>query len=312
MTKIKPLSSMSTPRYADISTFFRLPIVKDLSKLDYCFCGVPWDGGTTNRPGARHGPREVRNASSLVRLYHPVSLKSPYDMYNVADVGDCPVNPADLQDSLSKIEIFFKNISKNNTIPISIGGDHLISLPILRGLKKDKAIGIFQFDSHSDTWDSYFGGYKYTHGTPFRRAIEEKLVDPTKYVMLGIRGSLYDPNDLKWAQDQGITIITIDEYYEMGLEKCIEKILKILDGSDIYFTLDIDGIDPTFAPGTGTPEVGGFNVRETQVIIRALKNLNFVGGDVVEVSPPFDINNMTSHVAATIAFEMLCTFTKTN
>jgi|TARA_B100000214_G_scaffold326329_1_gene264305 guanidinopropionase len=312
MTKIKPLSSMSTPRYADISTFFRLPIVKDLSKLDYCFCGVPWDGGTTNRPGARHGPREVRNASSLVRLYHPVSLKSPYDMYNVADVGDCPVNPADLQDSLSKIEIFFKNISKMNTIPISIGGDHLISLPILRGLKKDKAIGIFQFDSHSDTWDSYFGGYKYTHGTPFRRAIEEKLVDPTKYVMLGIRGSLYDPNDLKWAQDQGITIITIDEYYEMGLEKCIEKILKILEGSDIYFTLDIDGIDPTFAPGTGTPEVGGFNVRETQVIIRALKNLNFVGGDVVEVSPPFDINNMTSHVAATIAFEMLCTFTKTN
>ena len=209
MTKIKPLSSMSTPRYADISTFFRLPIVKDLSKLDYCFCGVPWDGGTTNRPGARHGPREVRNASSLVRLYHPVSLKSPYDMYNVADVGDCPVNPADLQDSLSKIEIFFKNISKMNTIPISIGGDHLISLPILRGLKKDKAIGIFQFDSHSDTWDSYFGGYKYTHGTPFRRAIEEKLVDPTKYVMLGIRGSLYDPNDLKWAQDQGITIITM-------------------------------------------------------------------------------------------------------
>ena len=312
MTKIKPLSSMSTPRYADISTFFRLPIVKDLSKLDYCFCGVPWDGGTTNRPGARHGPREVRNASSLVRLYHPVSLKSPYDMYNVADVGDCPVNPADLQDSLSKIEIFFKNISKMNTIPISIGGDHLISLPILRGLKKDKAIGIFQFDSHSDTWDSYFGGYKYTHGTPFRRAIEEKLVDPTKYVMLGIRGSLYDPNDLKWAQDQGITIITIDEYYEMGLEKCIEKIQKILEGSDIYFTLDIDGIDPTFAPGTGTPEVGGFNVRETQVIIRALKNLNFVGGDVVEVSPPFDINNMTSHVAATIAFEMLCTFTKTN
>ncbi len=312
MTKIKPLSSMSTPRYADISTFFRLPIVKDLSKLDYCFCGVPWDGGTTNRPGARHGPREVRNASSLVRLYHPVSLKSPYDIFNVADIGDCPVNPADLQDSLSKIEIFFKNISKMNTIPISIGGDHLISLPILRGLKKDKAIGIFQFDSHSDTWDSYFGGYKYTHGTPFRRAIEEKLVDPTKYVMLGIRGSLYDPNDLKWAQDQGITIITIDEYYEMGLEKCIEKILKILEGSDIYFTLDIDGIDPTFAPGTGTPEVGGFNVRETQVIIRALKNLNFVGGDVVEVSPPFDINNMTSHVAATIAFEMLCTFTKTN
>ena len=312
MTKIKPLSSMSTPRYADISTFFRLPIVKDLSKLDYCFCGVPWDGGTTNRPGARHGPREVRNASSLVRLYHPVSLKSPYDMYNVADVGDCPVNPADLQDSLSKIEIFFKNISKMNTIPISIGGDHLISLPILRGLKKDKAIGIFQFDSHSDTWDSYFGGYKYTHGTPFRRAIEEKLVDPTKYVMLGIRGSLYDPNDLKWAEDQGVTIITIDQYYEIGFKNCIEKIYNVLEGTNTYFTFDIDGIDPTFAPGTGTPEVGGFSVREAQMIIRALRNLDFVGGDVVEVSPPFDLNNMTSLVGATIAFEMLCTMTKVN
>ena len=137
MTQIKPLESMATPRYADVATFFRLPIIKDLSKLDYCICGVPWDGGTTNRPGARHGPREVRNSSSLVRLYHPVSLKSPYDKFNVADIGDCPVNPADLQDSLKKIEEFYKKIDNSKTIPITIGGDHLVSLPVLRALKKD-------------------------------------------------------------------------------------------------------------------------------------------------------------------------------
>ena len=312
MTQIKPISSMETPRFADVATFFRLPIVKDLKKLDYCIAGVPWDGGTTNRPGARHGPREIRNASSLVRLYHPVSLKSPYDKFNIADIGDCPVNPADLNDSLDKIEKFYSNIYNSKTIPLSIGGDHLISLPILRGIAKEKPIGLFQFDSHSDTWDTYFGGFKYTHGTPFRRAIEENLIDPKRYVILGLRGSLYDPDDMKWAREQGVTIITIDDYYEMGFNKCIEKIYEVLAATDTYFTFDIDGIDPTFAPGTGTPEVGGFNVREAQTIIRALNKINFVGGDVVEVSPPFDVNNMTSLVGATIAFEMLCTMTKVN
>jgi len=312
MDYIKPISSMTTPRYADIATFFRLPIIKDLKNLDYCICGVPWDGGTTNRPGARHGPREVRNASSLIRLYHPVSLESPYDKFNIADVGDCPVNPADLQDSLDKIEKFYQNIISTKTIPLSIGGDHLISLPILRALAKNAPIGFFQFDSHSDTWDSYFGGYKYTHGTPFRRAIEEKLIDPKKYVMIGIRGSLYDPDDMKWAKDQGATIITIDEYYEMGFEKSMELVNNVLEDTPTYLTFDIDGIDPTFAPGTGTPEVGGFNVREAQLIIRELKQIDFIGADVVEISPPFDVNNMTSLVGATIAFEILCTMTRTN
>ena len=312
MTTIKPISSMSTPRFADVATFFRLPIIKDLKKLDYCLCGVPWDGGTTNRPGARHGPREIRNSSSLIRLYHPKSLKSPYDKFNVADIGDCPVNPADLQDSLKKIENFYNTIYESKTIPISLGGDHLISLPILRALAKDKPVGLFQFDSHTDTYDTYFGGFKYTHGTPFRRAIEENLIDPKKYVMLGIRGSLYHPDDISWARDQGVTVITIDDYYEMGFKKVIEKIYETLHDVPTYLTFDIDGIDSTFAPGTGTPEVGGFNVRESQVIIRELNKLNFIGADVVEVSPPFDVNNMTSLIGATIAFEILCTMTKTN
>ena len=310
--KIKPTAGMTTPRFADIATFFRLPVIKDLISLDYCITGVPWDGGTTNRPGARHGPREVRNASSLIRLYHPVSLKSPYDKYNIADIGDCPVNPIDLHDSLDRIKNFYLNIKKNKTIPLSIGGDHLISLPILRALAKDGPIGLFQFDSHSDTWDSYFGGYKYTHGTPFRRAIEENLIDPKKYVMLGIRGSLYDPEDMRWAIEQGVTIITIDDYYNKGFEQSMQIVKDVLGNSPSYLTFDIDGIDPTFAPGTGTPEVGGFSVREAQLIIRDLNIINFVGADVVEVSPPFDLNNMTSLVGATIAFEILCTMTKTN
>ena len=312
MTKIQPISSMVTPRFADVATFFRLPIIKDLNQLDYCLCGVPWDGGTTNRPGARHGPREIRNASSLIRLYHPISLKSPYDKFNIADIGDCPVNPADLHDSLKKIEKFYLSIVESKTIPLSIGGDHLVSLPILRALGKKEPLGLFQFDSHSDTWDSYFGGYKYTHGTPFRRAIEENLIDPKKYVMIGIRGSLYDPNDMKWARQQGITIITIDEYYEMGFTEVIKIVKNTLGDTQAYLTFDIDGIDPTFAPGTGTPEVGGFSVREAQLIIRELNTINFVGADVVEVSPPFDVNNMTSLVASTIAFEILCTMTRSN
>ena len=312
MTKIQPISSMVTPRFADVATFFRLPIIKDLNQLDYCLCGVPWDGGTTNRPGARHGPREIRNASSLVRLYHPISLKSPYDKFNIADIGDCPVNPADLHDSLKKIEKFYLSIIESKTIPLSIGGDHLVSLPILRALGKKEPLGLFQFDSHSDTWDSYFGGYKYTHGTPFRRAIEENLIDPKKYIMIGIRGSLYDPNDMKWARQQGITIITIDEYYEMGFTEAMKIVKNTLGDTQAYLTFDIDGIDPTFAPGTGTPEVGGFSVREAQLIIRELNTINFVGADVVEVSPPFDVNNMTSLVASTIAFEILCTMTRSN
>ena len=312
MSKIKPISSMKIPRYADIATFFRLPHCNNLEELDYCICGIPWDGGTTNRPGARHGPREVRNTSSLIRSYHPISLKSPYDIFNIGDIGDCPVNPVDINDTLYKIENFFSNIVDSKTIPISIGGDHLISLPILRALAKDGPIGLFQFDSHTDTWDTYFGDYKYTHGTPFRRAIEENLIDPKKYVMLGIRGSLYDPKDMFWAKEQGVTIITIDDYYDMGLKKTIQLVEDVLGSSNSYLTFDIDGIDPTYAPGTGTPEVGGFNVREAQLILRCLNKINFIGADLVEISPPFDSNNITSLVGANIAFEILCTLTNTS
>ena len=310
MTKIKPISSMTTPRFAEVATFFRLPVIKDLTKLDYCICGVPWDGGTTNRPGARHGPREVRNSSSLIRLYHPTSLKSPYEKFNVADIGDCPVNPADLKDSLNKIENFYRKIKDSNTIPISIGGDHLVSLPVLRALKKNKPIGLFQFDSHTDTYDTYFGGFKYTHGTPFRRAIEENLIDPKKYVILGLRGGLYDPEDLTWAIDQGVTIISTDKFYEIGLKETIKIIKEVLADTPTYFTFDIDGIDPTFAPGTGTPEVAGMTTREIVNVIRGLSGLNLISADVVEVSPAYDHAEVTSLAAATIVYELTNLFAK--
>ena len=234
MVDYKPIPGMSIPRFAEVATFFRLPIEKDPSKVDIGIIGVPWDGGTTNRPGARHGPREVRNSSSLVRLYHPISLLSPYDKFKVADLGDCPVNPADIKDSLNKIEKFYLNLVGLNTKPLSIGGDHLISLPILRALGKNKPLGMFHFDSHSDTWDTYFGGFKYTHGTPFRRAIEENLLDPKKIVMIGLRGSLYDPKDLDWAQEQGVTIITIDQFYEYGLKKSMEITRDIIGKTESY------------------------------------------------------------------------------
>ena len=312
MGKNRPTPGMSIPRFADIATFFRLPVLKDPSKVAIGIIGVPWDGGTTNRPGARHGPREVRNASSLVRLYHPISLKSPYDVCEVADLGDCPVNPADLDDSLKQIENYYLNLIKTNTKPISIGGDHLVSLPILRALGKNKPLGMFHLDSHTDTWDTYFGGFKYTHGTPFRRAIEENLINPKKIVMVGIRGSLYDPKDLDWAQNQGVTIITIDQFFKYGLKKSMQIAKDIIGETECYLSFDIDGIDPTYAPGTGTPEVGGFTVRESQNILRELNEINFVGADVVEVSPPFDLNNQTSLVAANIAFEILCLMTGTS
>ena len=310
MTQIKPLSSMETPRFADVATFFRLPVVKDLNKLDYCIAGVPWDGGTTNRPGARHGPREIRNASSLIRLYHPVSLKSPYDKFNIADIGDCPVNPADLNDSLDKIEKFYSNIYNSKTIPLSIGGDHLISLPILRGIAKEKPVGLFQFDSHSDTWDTYFGGFKYTHGTPFRRAIEEGLLDPKRVIQIGIRGTAYDKEDHEFAKSVGVKIIMIEEFFERGVKNVMAEAREIVGKKPTYVSYDIDFVDPTFAPGTGTPEVGGPNSFQAIQVVRELNGVNIIGADLVEVSPPFDPNGGTAWLGVSIMFELLCIMSK--
>lgn len=301
-----PEDSSKTPRFAGPVSFLRLPQLEDPSLVDIAIVGVPWDGGTTNRPGARHGPREVREQSMLIRPFHHVTGRSPYDICAVADFGDTPVNPVDIDDSLSRIETYFCQLSDGGVAPLAVGGDHLVSLPILRAVAKDNPVGLIHFDAHTDTNDTYFGGSKYAHGTPFRRAIEEGLIDPKKMIQIGIRGTRYRPTGTDFAKDHGIRVIYIEEFFEMGIDAVIKEIHAVIGDTPSYVTFDIDSLDPSFAPGTGTPEVGGYSVFDAQQMIRGLEGLNLIGGDLVEVSPPFDATGATSLIGATLLFEILC------
>src|SRR5215813_13970781 len=284
----QPVDSAITPRFGAIATFMRLPYTTDPSQLDIALIGVPWDGGTTNRPGARHGPREIRNMSTLMRRVHHVSKVAPYELCRVGDHGDAPINPIDLQDSLKRIEKFYARLHAAGTAPLSAGGDHLITLPILRAIARERPVGIVHFDAHSDTTDSYFGGEKYTHGTPFRRAIEDGLIDPKRMIQIGIRGSMYSADEKDWAESVGIRIVHIEEFFRTGPEKVMDEARQIVGDGPVYVSFDVDGLDPVYAPGTGTPEIGGFSTAEAQRMIRLLDALDIVGGDVVEVAPPFD------------------------
>ena len=267
---------------------------------------MPWDGGTTNRPGARHGPRQVRDISTMVRNVNRASGLKPFSICNCADLGDTPVNPVDLMDSLHRIHAFYDKVCAAGITPLSVGGDHLVSLPIMRALAKNGPIGMVHFDAHTDTWDGYFGGFKYTHGTPFRRAIEEGLLDPKRTIQIGIRGALYSDAEDTWGQEQGIRVIDIDEFHAMGLEAVMAEARRVVGDGQTYVSFDVDALDPVYAPGTGTPEIGGLTTLEAQRMVRMLQGLNLVGGDVVEVSPPFDPSGNTALVAATMMFEILC------
>jgi guanidinopropionase len=302
----EPISGMAVPRFGEVATFMRLPIERDPKKLDIALVGVPWDGGTTNRPGARHGPREIRNMSTLMRRVHHVSKVAPYELCRVGDHGDTPVNPINLVDSLRRIEQFFAAVHAGGAFPLSAGGDHLITLPILRAIAREHPVGIVHFDAHSDTSDSYFGGEKYTHGTPFRRAIEEGLIDPKRMIQIGIRGSMYSADEKDWAENAGIRIVHIEEYFRLGPEAVIAMARDIVGDGPAYVSFDVDGLDPVYAPGTGTPEIGGFSTADAQQMIRGLAGLDLVGGDVVEVAPPFDPSGNTALVGATMMFEILC------
>lgn len=302
----QPQDAAAIPRYAGLPTFMRLPMLTDPSQVDIALVGVPFDGGTTNRAGARHGPREMRNASAFMRKIHHVTGVAPYDRARVADLGDSPVNPIDLMDSLRLITGFFTELKQGGCIPITAGGDHLISLPILRALAADGPVGMIHFDAHSDTNDRYFGDNLYTHGTPFRRAVEEGLLDPKRVVQIGIRGSIYDPSDLDFARAAGFRIIFIEEFIKRTAEDIIAEARDIVGAGRTYVSFDVDSIDPAQAPGTGTPEIGGFSTFEAQRMVRGLAGLDIIGADVVEVSPPFDVSNMTSLLGATLMFELLC------
>ncbi|WP_295530477.1 agmatinase [uncultured Thioclava sp.] len=302
----QPVDAAKVPRFAGHSTFMRLPAVPTAEGLDIALVGIPWDGGTTNRAGARHGPREVRNQSSLMRAAHHASGIAPFSIANVADVGDLPVNPINLLDGLNLIETGMAKIVASGALPLSCGGDHLTTLPVLRALAKSGPVGLIHFDAHSDTNDSYFGDNPFTHGTPFRRAIEEGLLDPHRIVQIGIRGSVYEPGEHDWAKAQGIRIIYMEEFVRRGVAEVMAEAHTIVGDAPTYITFDVDSIDPSMAPGTGTPEIGGFTTREAQEMVRLLAGVNIIGADVVEVAPPFDLAGMTALVGATMMFELLC------
>jgi guanidinopropionase len=302
----QPVDAALVPRFGAIPTFMRLPHVTDPARLDIALIGVPWDGGTTNRAGARHGPREIRNMSSFMRKVHHVSRIAPYDLARIADFGDAPVNPIDLMDTLARIEKFYAKVHAAGAVPLSAGGDHLITLPIFRAIAKDRPIGMVHFDAHSDTNDRYFGNNMYTHGTPFRRAVEEGLLDPKRVVQIGIRGSIYSADDMHFAESSGMRVIYMEEFTKLGPEKVIAEARRVVGDGPTYVSFDVDGLDPVYAPGTGTPEIGGMSTREAQEVVRGLQGLDLVGGDVVEVSPPFDPSGNTALVGATFMFEIMC------
>ncbi len=308
MPNNQPMSGLVTPRFGGISTFFRLPHVplEQASGVDVGIVGVPWDGGTTNRPGPRHGPRQMRDQSAMVRRMHQTSHIVPYDHLNVADLGDAPVNPANLDDALQRVEGFYNKLVAAGIKPLSAGGDHLCSLPILRALGMKKPVGMIHFDAHTDLYDSYFGGFKYTHGTPFRRAIEEGVLDPKRTIQIGLRGSMYDLDDFEFGEKHGVRLVRIEEALEKGPAVIMAEARQIVGEGETYVSFDIDMLDPVYAPGTGTPEIGGFTTFQAQQMLRLMKGINIIGADVVEVSPPFDPSGMTAYAGAVMMFEILC------
>ncbi|QPZ91104.1 agmatinase [Thioclava electrotropha] len=305
-----PVSGFDLPRFAGVPTFMRLPHVEldnpRLKDVQVGFIGSPWDSGTTNRPGPRHGPRQLRDLSTMIRAQNGATGVRPFEMVNCADLGDVAPNPADIQDAMDRITRFFETVRAHGIRPITAGGDHLNSLPILRALGTPEPLGMVHFDSHTDLFHSYFGGNMYTHGTPFRRAIEESLLDPKRVVQIGIRGSTYDSEDRDFADSVGVRVIPIEEFHARGVEDVMAEAREIVGTKPTYLSYDIDFIDPAFAPGTGTPEVGGPNSYQALQVIRLLDRVNIVGADLVEVSPPFDASGATAFLGVSVMFEILC------
>jgi guanidinopropionase len=302
------MSGLVTPRFAGIATFMRLPHVPvgQAKDIEIGIIGVPFDGGTTNRPGPRHAPRQIRDMSQMIRRVNPALRICPYDLANIADLGDADVNPADLKDSLERIEGFYAKVVQLGIRPLSAGGDHLVSYPILKALGRRQPLGMVHFDAHTDLFDGYFGGFKITHGTPFRRAIEDGVLDPKRTIQIGIRGSMYDYEDRDFAAKEGVRIIEIEEFARLGIEKTMAIARKVVGKGPIYVSFDIDALDPAYAPGTGTPEVSGFSNREAVAMLRLLRGLYIAGADMVEVSPPFDPSGYTAYNGANVMWELLC------
>ena len=301
----QPVDPSVVPRFAGLATFMRTVTKEIIEEVDVGLVGVPFDLGLNHRTGARHGPAGVREMSRLIRRVHPTSGIRPFETCNVADLGDAPVNPMSKDKSIDMIKDFFSEMKAANIVPIACGGDHTIPLPILRALAVDEPVGILHFDAHADTLDEICGD-KVNHATFMRRGYEEGLIDPKRAIQVGMRGSRFTPEDIQYGYDVGYSIITMDEYEEMGRAAAIEQIHQVLAGGPVYISLDIDGLDPAYLPGTGVPEIGGLIPRDVQVILRSLQGMDIIGADISEVSPGYDPTGITCVTVANLMFEMLC------
>jgi agmatinase len=301
----EPLDALQHARSGGIATFMRLPHITDVEELDIALVGIPFDGGTTYRPGTRFGPRHVREQSVLIRPWNPELKLNPFAKYRIADFGDFSVNPLSIQDTFHRVEDQMEPLMKAGTRCAAVGGDHSLSLPLLRATaKKYGPLAVIQFDAHNDLWDEYFG-CKLSHGTPFRRAIEEGLIRERSFLQVGLRGQVYSADDFEFARKHKVEMITAEEFHARGM-KIFREQLQAFHGKAVYITLDIDCVDPAFAPGTGTPQVGGFSSAQIVELVRALRGLKIVGCDLVEVSPPYDNGSITSLLAANLLYELLC------
>lgn len=294
------------PRHTGIASFFRAPIAGDAAEADIALIGVPFDGGVTHRSGARHGPRAVREQSTLLRRINGATLVAPFATARVRDLGDCWLEfPFELRTALEEIATYYRAVHAAGAVPVSAGGDHSISLPILRGIAAHRPVGMIHIDAHCDTGDDYMGS-RFHHGAPFRRAVEEGLLDPRRVIQIGIRGTTNDPDMWGFSHASGMRVLGIDEFTDKGWAFAAAEARRVVGDGPVYLSYDIDSLDPSEAPGTGTPEAGGITMREALRLLRALRGIDFIGGDLVEVAPSFDPGTLTAFNGASILFEILC------
>ncbi len=305
-TRYQPLGGNEMPRFGGPATMMRLPSKESAEGLDVCFVGVPFDIGTSNRPGARFGPRQIRAESALIRPYNMATRAAPFDSLSVADIGDVAINSFNMRKSLEIIEAAFDQVLGYNCRPLTLGGDHTIVLPILRAMKKKYgAVGLIHVDAHADVNDSMFNE-KIAHGTPFRRAVEEELLDTGRVVQIGLRATGYAADDFDWPRSKGFRIVQVEDCWHKSLTPLLAEVRQQMGRGPVYVSFDIDSLDPAFAPGTGTPEIGGLTVIQAIEILRGCRGLDIIGGDLVEVSPPYDASGNTALVAANLLYELLC------
>lgn len=304
--KNQPLGGNEMPRFGGPATMMRLPTATSPAGLDAAFIGVPLDIGTSHRPGARFGPREIRAESALLRPYNMATGAAPFDTLQVADLGDVPINTYSLEKSLAIIEDFYAPVVAAGCRPLTLGGDHTIALPLLRALaRRHGPLALVHVDAHADVNDTMFGE-RIAHGTPFRRAVEEGLLQGGKVFQIGLRGTGYAADDFEWPRRQGFTLVPAHEVWWQSLAPLMARVRATIGDAPCYLSFDIDGIDPAYAGGTGTPEIGGLTVPQALEIVRGCRGLDLVGGDLVEVSPPYDPSGNTALLGANLLYEMLC------